>query len=69
MTKTVQDYIENPSKECKEYVLKRQHKEGSVGDEGARQRLTKDWFERKKKYDTARRTKVKQKIMKASQGA
>ena len=50
MTKTLQDYIDNPPKACREYVLIQQQKEGSIGDEGARQRLTKDWFERKQKY-------------------
>ena len=55
--KTAQDYLEKPSKTCERWVLNMQRKEKppSVGDEGARARLTQKWWELQQSYKDTRK--------------
>ena len=49
MTKTLQDYFDNPSKACKDWVNKQQKKKGLLRNEKERKRLTKVWMDKEKK--------------------
>ena len=49
MTKTLQNYFDNPSKDCKNWVNKQQKKNGSLRNDEERKRLTKVWMDKEKK--------------------
>ena len=49
MAKSLKQYLDNPSKDCKNWVRKRQQSAGSLDDEEARRRLTKDWMAKEKR--------------------
>ena len=49
MTKTIQDYFDNPSKACKDWVNKQQKQKGLLRNEKERKRLTKVWMDKEKK--------------------
>lgn len=59
--KTAKDYFRNPTETCAKWVLNQQRSETppSVGDEGARARLTKQWCQKQRSYVRARKTQVK----------
>jgi len=59
--KTANDYFRNPSETCAKWVLNQQRSEipPSVGDEGARARLTKQWCQIQRSYSRARKTQGK----------
>ena len=55
--KTAKDYFRSPTKTCANWVFKKQQSEipPSVGDEGSRKRLTKEWYFYQIKYRDARK--------------
>ena len=54
--KTAQEYFKKPTKTCEKWVLNRQKKEKppSVGDEGARARLTQEWWDLQQSFKQAK---------------
>ena len=56
--KTFQDYMAHPTKALRQYILRQQKLEKSLGDEGARERLTRQWLARQQEY--RQREKIRQ---------
>ena len=56
--KTAKEYFLKPTKTCAKWVLNKQKKERppSVGDEGARARLTMKWWKRQQDYKRCRKS-------------